>query len=93
MTQEYQLNESQLKKLLDAGKSTPCIMVGGYVPATPQENTNRAWGELGKELGFQPMTVKPVPGKPMKFFTAQPVEYDAADTYDTEHHTGGLNPT
>ena len=70
MRKEFEMTDQQLTTLLDACKPTPCIMIGDYVPPTPQENANRAWGQLGKELGFDYMSVQPVPGKGTKFFTA-----------------------
>jgi hypothetical protein len=38
---------------------------------SPQENSNRAWQKLAKELGFIWDTVKPIPGKHMRYFTAE----------------------
>jgi hypothetical protein len=40
---------------------------------TAQDNANYAWEKLGKELGFDHMTVKPN-GKGDKFFTAKVVK-------------------
>ena len=75
---EYRMTEDQLKKLLEYCRPTPCIMVEGYVPSTPQENANRAWAILGKEMGFKPMTVQPIAGKGQDYFTAEPREMDPA---------------
>ncbi len=70
MMHEYELTEEQLASLLDACKPVVCMKVGGYSPRSPQENANAAWKAMGKELGFNHMTVKPVPGKGERFFTA-----------------------
>jgi hypothetical protein len=69
---EFKLTDNQLKKILDASKPTLCIMVGGIVPPTPQDNANAAWRSLGDELGFDYLTVRPVPGKDEHYFTATP---------------------
>lgn len=83
--QKYKMSEKQLKTLLDACKPTMCIKIGNYTPPTPQENANRAWAVLGKELGFKPMTVKPIQGGSQRQFMAEPVE--------DENNTGALHTT
>ena len=72
MRKEFELTEEQLNKLLGAGKAVPAMYLSGGAPmfGTPQENSNRAWSELGDELGFEYMTVQPVSGKSDGFFTA-----------------------
>ena len=69
---EYELTDAQLQRLLDASKPVPYLVFGGREPASPQEHANAAWSELGRELGFDYMTVQPVPGKDYRFFTATP---------------------
>lgn len=71
--QEYEMTEGDLATLLEASKPTPAMYLSGGMPMTssPQENANRAWSELGKRMGFDPMTVRPVPGKSQRFFTAE----------------------
>lgn len=71
---EYEMTDEDCKALLDACKPVPYMVVGGFEPSSPQENANRAWKALGDKMGFDYATVKPVPGKPMKFFTAVPSE-------------------
>lgn len=73
----YEMTEADLEKILDAGKPTPCIMVGSYTGRTPQENANRAWAELGTRMGFDSMTVRPIDGKGSRHFTAVPTENEA----------------
>lgn len=70
MRKEFEMTEEQLDKLMDASKPTRVMKIGNYIPSTPQENANRAWADLGEELGFAHMTVKPVSGKGDRFFTA-----------------------
>lgn len=71
---DFEMTEKQLTELLDAGKSTPvmCLGRGTLMFNSGQENANNAWEKLGKELGFDFMTVKPN-GKGDKFFSAEPV--------------------
>ena len=73
MRKEFEMTDEQHKKLLDACKPVPYMVFGGIEPRSPQENANDAWRELGRELGFDAMTVRPVAGKDTKFFTAEAV--------------------
>jgi hypothetical protein len=69
---KYEMSDQQLAELLEACKPVPYLVVGGMVPASPQENANRAWKRLGDELGFQWDTAEPLPHDSQKFFTAVP---------------------
>lgn len=71
---EYEMLDADLERILDACKPVPYIVIGGHAPSSPQENANRAWEALGKKMGFDHMTVRPVEGKPSKFFSAVPNE-------------------
>ena len=73
MRKEFEMTDEQLKRLLDACKPVPYMVIGGMEPRSPQENANEAWASLGQELGFDYMTVEPVKGKSNKFFTANEV--------------------
>lgn len=76
MRKEYGLTEEQYLKLLAASKPTPVMFLPGgksMFPST-QENANAAWCELGEELGFDGMTVRPLSGKSGKSFTAETTE-------------------
>lgn len=73
---EYEMTEEDLAAILDACKPTPVMMIGGFVGSTTQENANRAWAALGTKMGFEPMTVQPMPGRGQRFFTAIPSEPD-----------------
>lgn len=72
MSETYEMTEEQLDKILDASKPVPYIKVGNSFPSSPQERANRAWKALGEEMGFQHMTVSPIPDKGDRFFTAVP---------------------
>lgn len=74
MRKEFTMSEEQLEKLLDACKPVPYMVVGGIAPLSQQERANAAWASLGREMGFDAMSVRPVPGKSMKVFTAEVVE-------------------
>uniref|UniRef100_A0A6M3XX36 Uncharacterized protein n=1 Tax=viral metagenome TaxID=1070528 RepID=A0A6M3XX36_9ZZZZ len=71
---EYEMTEDDLNELVKACKPTPCMLIGGYAPATPQENAIRVWKNLGEKMGFDHMTAWPVYGKESRFFTAIPSE-------------------
>lgn len=74
MRKEFTMSKEQLETLLDACKPVPYMVVGGIAPPSPQENANAAWARLGQEMGFEPMSVRPVSGKGMEVFTAESVD-------------------
>jgi len=71
MRREYEMTGQQMKTLLDACKPVPYMVVGGMEPRSIQENVNAAWRALGMKMGFNGMTVRPVPNKCSRFFTAE----------------------
>jgi len=75
----YEMTEEDLSKILDACKPTLAIKVGGFTGSSPQENANRAWGALGKKMGFDHMTVQPASGG-NRFFSAIPSETEEQRT-------------
>lgn len=72
MRKNFEMTQGQLDKLLDACKPVPYMVIGGVHPRSPQENANDAWQALGKEMGFDHMTVKPT-GQGDRFFSAEVV--------------------
>jgi len=68
------MTEENLATIIDACKPTPVMKIGNYIPPSPQENANSAWEALGKEMGFDYTTVKPIAGKSQVFFSAIPNE-------------------
>lgn len=72
MRKQFEMTQSQLDRILDACKPTPVMFLSGgqSMCGTPQENANRAWQQLGDELGFDHMTVRPT-GQGDRFFTAE----------------------
>jgi len=71
--QEYKLTEEQYQSLLDASKPVIYIVAGGLPPTSPQEHANAAWRAMGRELGFDPMTVETLGGGDSREFTAIPI--------------------
>lgn len=71
MRREYEMSEDQLTTLMDACKPVVCMNIGGFTPRSPQEKVNKVWAQLGKQMGFLPLTVEPIPGKSNKHFTAE----------------------
>lgn len=71
---DFEMSQEQLEEIYNACKPTPVMFLSGGKPMfkTPQENANYAWEKLGKELGFEYMTVKPN-GKGDRFFSAEPI--------------------
>jgi hypothetical protein len=76
----YEMTQADLDRILDACKPTPVMFLSGGVPmgGSPQENANTAWATLGKQMGFEPMSIRPIQGKGMRFFTAIPSETEEA---------------
>lgn len=64
------MTQKQLDTLLDAMKPVPLIAINCGLGNDRQRNANIAWERLGKEMGFDHMTVRPN-GKGDRFFTAE----------------------
>lgn len=73
MKREFEMTDEQHARLMAACKPVPYMIMGGMAPRSVQENANDAWAALGREMGFEPMTVQPVSGKSDRFFTAEAV--------------------
>ena len=67
---EYEMTKAQLDRLYKACQPVPYIVVDSQPAPSRQEMANYAWHELGMELGFDFMTVKPS-DKGDRFFTAE----------------------
>lgn len=76
----YEMTQEDCDALLAAMKSVPYMVIGGHAPRSQQENANAAWDALGKKMGFDYMTVQPIDGKGMLFFSAIPSENEAQRT-------------
>ena len=73
MRKQFEMTQEQLETIMEACRPVALIALNSGMPSSPQENANRAWEALGKELGFKHMTVKPN-GKGDRFFSAEEVE-------------------
>lgn len=73
MRKEFEMTAEQEAKLLEACKPVPYMVIGGMEPRSPQENANDAWRGLGREMGFDGMSVEPS-HKGQRFFTAEVTE-------------------
>ena len=69
MRKEFTMTQEQMETLLTACKPVPYMVIGGVSPKSPQDNANAAWCRLGREMGFDGMSVLPN-GNDMKSFTA-----------------------
>jgi len=69
---EFEMTEEDLRRLKEAGRPTPYMLGSGGVPpfASPQENVNVVWKELGARMGFKWDSANAVSGKGQRFFTA-----------------------
>lgn len=70
MRLEFEMTEAQYQTILDACKPVPYIAAHCGPMSSPQENANRAWESLGREMGFKHMTVKPST-RGVRWFTAE----------------------
>ena len=68
----YEMTEENEKVLLNACKPTPVMKIMGGT--SQQENANNAWKALGRKMGFDYVTVRPINGKGTRYFTAVPSE-------------------
>lgn len=69
MRKEYEMTPAQLAKIMEACEAVPYLVANGTEPCI-QDNVNAAWDALGKEMGFDFLTVRPN-GKGDRFFTAE----------------------
>jgi len=71
----YEMTEEQLSTLLAAMRPVPVMRIGNFDMSNKQQDSaNRAWEDLGTKMGFDYMTVQPIPGKGQRFFSAVPSE-------------------
>lgn len=72
---DYEMSPEDLRRIMDRiaqARSAPLIMLQCGVPPSLQQVANSAWADLGKQMGFDPMTVQPNGGGD-RFFSAVPV--------------------
>lgn len=59
---KYTMTQAQYDKIIatiDVARKAPVIMLQCGMPESPQAAANRAWLELGSEMGFDGMSVRP----------------------------------
>lgn len=66
---DFEMTQAQLCKLLEACRPVPVVKILGQW-LSQQENANAGWEDLGNEMGFDYMTVKPS-AKGQRFFSAE----------------------
>jgi len=71
MRQEFTMTQGDFDKIMDACKPVTMIALQCGTPRSPLENANAAWKRLGKQMGFDGMTVQPIPGRSQLAFTAE----------------------
>lgn len=71
MRKEFKMTERQFNEIIEASKPVPYMVFDNKPPMSPQESANAAWAALGRELGFDWLTVRPVKGKDHTYFTAE----------------------
>ena len=74
MRKQFEMSKEDHEELIKNCQPVTCIVVGGVLPQTPQQNANAAWKSLAKKLGFVWDTVKPVSGISELVFTAEAKE-------------------
>lgn len=74
MRRKYTMTQKQYDDVLAACKPVPLIMLQCGMPRSPQENANAAWCRLGRELGFDGMSVEPTSSSTPLVITAEPVD-------------------
>lgn len=71
---EYELTASELEDMIKLQEvERTAIETNSSYEARKHRRTNHAWQMLGQRMGFKWDTVKPVPGKSQRFFTAEPI--------------------
>lgn len=72
MRREFEMTPEDLGILLEACKPKLAIMLQAGTPSV-QQSANAAWEGLGRRMGFDAMSVLPIPSKGDRFFSAEEV--------------------
>lgn len=78
----YEMTQADLDAIREACKPIPVMFLSGGTPmgGSPQERANAAWQALGRKMGFDHMSVRPIDGKGILHFTAVPTENETQRT-------------
>lgn len=78
MMKKYEMSQADFDSMLEkinVARRAPQMLIGGTLPASPQEVANDAWRELGSRMGFKWETAKPDPDNSnQRFFIAEPLQ-------------------
>lgn len=72
MRKKYEMTKERLEQMISGMQPSPVIAMHCGMPPSVQEKANAEWEKLGEEMGFDYMTVEPIPGKGGLHFTAIP---------------------
>ena len=72
MRKEFEMTKEQFDELARGMTPSPMIALQCGQPLSIQDRANASWCRLGDKMGFDGMTVLPVPGKSGRFFTSVP---------------------
>ena len=72
----YTLTAERYADLLAACRPVLYMVMGGMATSGPQENANRAWQQLGRDMGFDWTTVQA--GQTPTQFSAVPIDRSAS---------------
>lgn len=71
MRKEYELTERQFNLIMEASKPIPMVAIQAGLPMSQQERANRVWSVIAREVGCDMWTVKPIPEKGERWFSAE----------------------
>lgn len=64
----FTMTQEDYDEIIKACQPVPMIMLQCGRASSAQENTNRAWRDLGRRMGFDGMTVRPYQNNPLEFW-------------------------
>lgn len=77
--QTFTMTAEQYAKMLQLSRPTAYLVMGGRPPMSVQERMNRAWDELGDEMGFIGSSARAIGSGDPKRFSAIPKEKKSED--------------
>jgi hypothetical protein len=81
---DFEMTQEQLDLLIDAMSPVPMIAINVCTGLSRQARANNTWACLGRDMGFDYMTVKPN-GKGDRFFSATETECQGIELGDGNH--------
>lgn len=71
---KFTMTAEQYARLVDASKPVPMIALQCGPPPSQQDAANLVWMQLGKEMGFEWNSARPIQGESDLHFVAKPIE-------------------